>query len=152
MIEIRQFGTEMSRPIQRPDVRGVQVTAIQLPAQIAGLMTPEELAERYLGSPIVLDQPIGVFALFFDADAEIHEHDAEYPILFLVIGGSGYVRVGGPDAPAERVHAGNALLWPANTLHKAWTTDEPMQALTIELLTFEPDAEEVEPGEEDEGV
>ncbi len=136
MTEIRQFGTEMSRPIQRPDVRGVQVTAIQLPARIADLMSREELAERYLGVPIILDQPVGVFALFFDAQAEIHEHDAEYPILFLVIGGSGYVRIGGPDAPPEPVQAGNAVLWPANTLHKAWTDNEAMQAITIEFPIF----------------
>jgi quercetin dioxygenase-like cupin family protein len=133
MVEIRQFGTEMSRPIETPGVVGVQVSAIQLPAQIASLMSRDELAERYQGVPIVLDQPVGVFALFFDAQAEIHEHDAEYPILFIVIGGSGHVRVGGPQALAEPVQAGYAVLWPANVLHKAWTDGEPMQAITIEF-------------------
>ena len=134
MAEIRQFGTEMSRPIPTPGVEGVQATAIQIPAQIAGLLNQAELAERYQGVPIVVDRPVGVFALFFDAHAHIHEHDAEHDILFVVIGGSGYVRVGGPAAAAERVHAGYAVLWPAGVLHVAWTDGEPMQALTIEML------------------
>ncbi|MBK9713286.1 MAG: cupin domain-containing protein [Kouleothrix sp.] len=134
MAEIRQFGTEMSRPIPAEGVVGVQATVIQLPAQVAGLLSREELAERYQGLPIILDEPVGVFGLFFDAHAHIQEHAAEHPILFLVIGGSGYVRVGGADAPAERVHAGYAVLWPAGELHNAWTEGEPMQAITVELL------------------
>ena len=133
MSQIRQFGTEMSRPIERPGARGVQVTAIELPAQIAALMSQAELDERFGGVPIILDQPVGVCALFFDAQAELDEHAAEYPILFLVIGGAGYVRGGGPAAPAESVRAGNAVLWPASMLHSAWTADEPMQAITIEF-------------------
>jgi hypothetical protein len=134
MTEIRQFGTEMSQPIPTSGVKGVQSTPIQIPAQIAGLLSRDELATRYQGVPIVVDRPVGVFALFFDADAHIHEHDAEHPILFVVIGGSGYIRVGGPDAPAEQVQAGYAALWPAGVLHIAWTEDEPMQALTIEMM------------------
>ncbi|MBK9941678.1 MAG: hypothetical protein U0Z44_07130 [Kouleothrix sp.] len=133
MSDIRQFGTEMSHPIQRPGTYGVQASVIQLPAEVAQLMSRAQMAERYQGVPIILDQPVAVFGLFFDAPAELDEHSAEYPILFLVIGGSGHVRVGGPDAPAERVHAGYAVLWPADTLHKAWTTDAPMQAITVEF-------------------
>lgn len=133
MSDIRQFGTEMSHPIQRPGVRGVQASVIQLPAAIAALMTEADLAERYQGLPIVLDQPVAVFGLFFDAEATLDEHAAEYPILFLVIGGSGHVRVGGPTAPDTRVHAGYAVLWPANTPHLAWTDGEPMQAIAIEF-------------------
>ena len=133
MAEMRLFGTEMSRPIQRPGAHGVQATVIQLPSAIADLMSREELAERYQGLPIILNQPVGVFALFFDAQGAIDEHSAEYPIVFLVIGGSGFVRVGGPNAPAEAVHAGYAVLWPAGSLHKAWTDGEPMQAIAIEF-------------------
>ncbi|HEX9371979.1 MAG TPA: hypothetical protein VF897_13275 [Roseiflexaceae bacterium] len=134
MAEIRQFGTEMSRPIPAPGATGVYATMIQLPAHIAGQLSQAELAERYQGVPIVLDRPVAVAALFFDAQAEIFDHDAEHPTLFLVIGGSGHVRVGGPAAPAERVHAGYAVLWPADVPHTAWTDGEPMQAITIELL------------------
>jgi quercetin dioxygenase-like cupin family protein len=134
MAEIRQFGTEISRPIPTPGVEGVQAAVILLPAQIAGLLSQPELAERYQGVPLVVDRPVSVAALFFDARAHIHEHDAEHPILFVIIGGSGYVRVGGPDAPAEPVQAGYAVLWPAGVLHKAWTEGEPMQALAIEMI------------------
>jgi quercetin dioxygenase-like cupin family protein len=134
MAETRQFGTEISRPLPTPGVEGVEATVIQLPAQIAGLLSQAELAERYQGLPLVVDRPVSVAALFFDAHAHIHEHDADHPSLFIVIGGSGYVRVGGPTAPAEPVHAGYAVLWPAGVLHVAWTEEEPMQALTVEML------------------
>ena len=140
MTEIRLFGTEMSHPIQRPGAHGVQAAVIQLPSVVANLIPPDELAERYQGVPIILDQPIAVFGLFFDVQAALDEHSAEYPILLLVIGGSGYVRIGGPNAPAERVHAGYAVLWPANTLHVAWTNGEPMQAITIEFPALYEDA------------
>jgi mannose-6-phosphate isomerase-like protein (cupin superfamily) len=137
MAEIRQFGTEMSRPIPTQGVAGVQSAVIQLPAQIAGLLSQAELAERYGGVPLVVDRPVGVVALFFDADAHIHEHDADFPILFVVIGGSGFVRVGGPNAPSEPVQAGYATLWPAGVPHVAWTEDEPMQAISIEMMSQE---------------
>lgn len=138
MAEIRQFGTENSRPVERPGVRGVQATVIQLPAEVAALLPAGELAERYGGVPLVLDQPVGVFALFFDAQATLDEHQAEYPIVFVVIGGSGFVRVGGAPAPDEPVHAGYAVLWPANTPHVAWTAGQPMQALALEFPAAAP--------------
>ncbi|HNP72301.1 MAG TPA: hypothetical protein PLO33_12280 [Kouleothrix sp.] len=138
MSDIRQFGTEMSHPIQRPGARGVQASVILLPTAIAALMTEADMAERYQGLPVILDQPVAVFGLFFDADATLDEHAAEYPILFMVIGGSGYVRVGGASAPAERVHAGYAVLWPADTPHLAWTDGEPMQAIALEFPAASP--------------
>jgi hypothetical protein len=32
-----------------------------------------------------------------------------------------------------KVHAGYAVLWPADVLHKAWTTDTAMQAIAVEF-------------------
>ncbi|MBI1743366.1 hypothetical protein HYR54_09940 [Candidatus Acetothermia bacterium] len=77
---------------------------------------------------------MSVAILYFEAHGEIHEHDAFHPILFLVINGNGFVRVGGPQAEILKVSAGDAVLWPAKVLHKAWTNGEPMQAIAIEYL------------------
>lgn len=132
MAEIRPFGTENSHPLTQADVRHVQVSTIQLPTASVVGMSREALAERFQGVPLLINQPIGVFALFFDPHGQIHEHAASYPIVFIVIGGEGYVRVGGQQAQAMKVHAGYAVLWPANILHQAWTTDQSMQAITVE--------------------
>jgi quercetin dioxygenase-like cupin family protein len=132
MTEIRPFGTENSRPLAQPGIVRVQAAVIQIPLQLAAQWSRAELAERYQGVPLLVDTPVSVVSLFFDQHGEIHEHDAPFPILFIVIGGEGYLRVGGPDAAALKIHAGYAALWPAGVLHKAWTTEHAMQALTIE--------------------
>ncbi len=132
MADVRPFGTENSRPIPQEGVTRVQAAVIQLPAQVAAQFSREALAERYQGVPILIDRPVAVVSLFFDPHGEIHEHSTDYPILLIVIGGEGYVRVGGPHATAMKVHAGYAVLWPAGAQHKAWTTDSAMQAITIE--------------------
>ena len=132
MVEIRPFGTEISRPIAHAGAERVQASVIQIPAALAEQLGREALAERFQGLPIVVDRPVAVGALLFDPHGQIHEHSAPYPILFIVIGGEGYVRVGGPQAQALKIHAGFAVLWPAGVPHQAWTTEHPMQALTIE--------------------
>jgi hypothetical protein len=35
-----------------------------------------------------------------------------------------------------KVHAGYAVLWPADVLHKAWTTDTAMQAIAVEFGNY----------------
>lgn len=134
MIEVRRFGPENKTPIPVPGVPGLDGVVIQLPQSLANKLGADELEKRYKGKPIVLDQPVTVAALYFDARGEMHEHDAPHPILFLVINGSGFVRVGGPQGEALRVKVGDAVLWPAKILHKAWTNGEPLQAIAIEYL------------------
>ncbi len=134
MAEIRRFGPEIKTPLPRPGVKGVSVVAIQLPPHVANRFSPDELVERYKGKPFFLDQPMSVFAHYYEAYAEIDEHDAPIPVLFLVISGSGFVRIGGREAETVPVSAGDAVLWPANVTHKAWTQGEPMQALIIDCL------------------
>jgi quercetin dioxygenase-like cupin family protein len=133
MTDVRPFGTENSHPIPHEGVARVSASVIQLPAAVAARFTHEQLAERYQGVPLAVDTPVSTVALLFDPHGHIHEHAAPYPILFVVIGGEGYVRVGGEQAEAMKVHAGYAVLWPADVLHKAWTTDTAMQAIAVEF-------------------
>lgn len=92
----------------------------------------DELARRLNGLPIVLDRPLLVAALYFEPHAQMDEHSAEQPILFLVVGGGGFVRLGGPDGETRLVSAGDAVLWPAGVDHAVWTEDEALQAIVVE--------------------
>ncbi len=132
MTEIRKFGPANTIPLPRPGVKGLSAAVIQLSGQLPINLSPEELIKRYNGMPFRLDYPVTVVSLYFDESGEMDEHAAPFPIFFLVIAGSGFVRVGGPEAETQAVTAGDALLWPANVLHTAWTEDTTMQAITIE--------------------
>ncbi len=81
------------------------------------------------GGAFFNDGRINAAELAFEAGGEIWEHSAPYPILFIVIQGEGFVRVGGEESP---VRAGDAVVWPPNVLHKAWTMDKGMIGLAFE--------------------
>ncbi len=106
MLDIHHFGPGHRRPDAPPCVVG---------------MYP---------ATIFHDDTLAVIELHFEPGGEIWEHDAPYPILFVVIEGRGMVRVGGEDAP---VQAGQAVLWPADVLHKAWAVDAPFTAIVVEM-------------------
>lgn len=105
---------------------------IQLLSSVRVRLTEEQISEWFEGFPILIEREVAVAALYLEPHGELNEHDAEQPTLFLVIGGRGFVRVGGPEAPTQAVKAGDAVLWPAFVLHRAWTEDEPMQMITVE--------------------
>jgi quercetin dioxygenase-like cupin family protein len=65
------------------------------------------------GSPILLKRDMLVVTMYLEPHGSMDEHSAQVPILFLVIGGSGFVRIGGPDGETRKVFAGDAVLWPA---------------------------------------
>jgi quercetin dioxygenase-like cupin family protein len=92
----------------------------------------DELSRRLNGLPMLLDRPLVVVALYFEPHAQMDEHSAEQPILFLAIGGRGFVRVGGADGETRGVSAGDAVLWPAGVDHAVWTDDEALQAIVVE--------------------
>lgn len=138
MAEIRQFGPEQKQPVPFPGTLNMSAVMIQLPSNVKEKTSEEKLQERFNGLPLFVDRDVAVAALYLDPHGEIHEHDANQPTLFLVIGGSGFVRVGGPDAPAQAVKAGDALLWPPYVLHKAWTEDDSMQMITVEYSAEKP--------------
>jgi mannose-6-phosphate isomerase-like protein (cupin superfamily) len=60
------------------------------------------------------------------------EHPAPVPVLFLITGGRGFVRVGGPDGETRAVTAGDAVLWPAGVDRAVWTEEEPLAAIVVD--------------------
>ncbi len=131
MTEMRRFGAETAAPLPNPQIRGVQAVVVALGQSLQSRVDDPVWIERYRGKPILLPTEGLVACLYFAAAAAIDEHDAPDEILFLVIGGSGWVRVGGPGGEPLAVQAGDAVRWPPGILHTAWTTDTPMQALAV---------------------
>jgi quercetin dioxygenase-like cupin family protein len=68
--------------------------------------------------------------LALDRRAKIAPHDNPNTTWFCVIEGGGYVQVGDEQ---RRVAAGEAVLWPANVTHSAWTLQTQMRAIVVEL-------------------
>ena len=104
---------------------------VQLDQARAAQLSPAEMEQRYNGLPILLDRSNFVVVLYFDPHGEMPEHPADEPVLFMVLSGSGFIQIGGADGETVRMSAGEAVLWPANVLHKFWTEDQPLQALLI---------------------
>jgi quercetin dioxygenase-like cupin family protein len=75
------------------------------------------------------DNAIHVVELHFEPGGEMWEHNADHPILFIVINGKGRVRIDGQEAEMQ---AGEVVLWPTGKMHKAWAEDVPFTALAIE--------------------
>ena len=71
-----------------------------------------------------------VSELAFARDARLEPHQSPNAAWLCVIEGGGWVLVG---EDARRVAAGEAVSWPADVLHAAWTDHVPMRALLIEL-------------------
>src|SRR5215204_2683528 len=107
-MDIRRFSADLKTPIPG-NHRGLWGVPIQFDR--ANLLTQDmdELARRLNGLPILLDRPAIVGAM--------EEHSAPVPILFLVTGGRGFVRIGGPNGETRAVTAGDAVLWPAGIDH-----------------------------------
>jgi quercetin dioxygenase-like cupin family protein len=137
MAGIRQFGPDKKHPIPFPGPVNLASVMIQLPSEVKEKIPEEQLRERFDGLPLFINREVAVAALYLGPHGEINEHDSDRPTLLLVIGGSGYIQVGGPTAPVQPVKAGDALLWPPFVLHKAWTEDEMMQMITVEYSAEE---------------
>jgi len=105
-IEVRRFGVGHRRPDGPPGTVGV-----------AG----QPLESRASGS---------VAELAFGRDARIAPHANPRTTLFIVIEGGGWVGVGDERT---RVTAGEAVVWPPDVLHAAWTDGFPMRAIVVEL-------------------
>ncbi len=112
MVEVRQFGQETARPFPFPGPEGLFSRIIQLPTAVKEQLSDEEIEERFGGKPILLDRDVAVAALYLEPHGEIHEHESDQPTVILVIGGSGFMQVGGPEAETQAVKAGDAVLWP----------------------------------------
>lgn len=105
-IEIRRFGIGHRRP-HGPDGT-VGVTGQVIHSDARGIVA--ELA--------------------FARDARIEPHTNPNTTYLVVIEGGGWVRVGEVSA---RVAAGEAVVWPANVVHGAWTEHSNMRAIVVEF-------------------
>jgi len=105
-LEVRRFGVGHRRPDGPPGTVGLTGQVIHSDAR-------------------------GVIGeLAFARGARIEPHSNPNTTWFVVIEGGGWVQVG--DATA-RVAAGEAVLWPAQVLHGAWTEHSNMRAIVVEF-------------------
>jgi quercetin dioxygenase-like cupin family protein len=105
-IEIRRFGVGHRRPDGPPGTVGVT------------------------GQPIHTDARGLVAELALARGARIEPHANPNTTWFLVIEGGGWVGVGDE---LTRVAAGEAVLWPADVPHAAWTEHSEMRAIVVEF-------------------
>ena len=105
-IEVRRFGVGHRRPDGPPGTTGISGQVIESGAT----GTISELA--------------------FERRARITPHTNPNWSYFLVIEGGGWVGVGDERT---RVQAGEAVVWPPDVLHAAWTDGAPMRAIVVEL-------------------
>ena len=105
-IEIRRFGVGHRRPDGPPGTTGVT------------------------GQPIHTDARGLVAELAFARGARIEPHANPNTTWLVVIEGGGWVGVGDERT---RVAAGEAVLWPADVPHAAWTEHSEMRAVVVEF-------------------
>ena len=130
-MEVRRFSADLKTPIPGGH-RGLWGVPIQFDRADLFTQDLDELARRLNGLPILLDRPTLVVAMYLDPHGAMAEHSAPVPVLFLVTGGRGFVRVGGPDGETREVAAGDAVLWPAGVDHAVWTEDEELAAIVVD--------------------
>jgi quercetin dioxygenase-like cupin family protein len=130
-MQIRRFSADLKTKIpgRHPGVYGVP---IQFDLSDLVAQDIEEISQHLKGLPMLLNRPMIVVAMYFEPHASIDEHSAEVPILFLVIGGKGFVRIGGPNGEVQPISTGDAVLWPPKLEHTVWTEDEELQAIVID--------------------
>lgn len=105
-IEIRRFGVGNRRPDGPPGTTGVA------------------------GQPIVSDAHGAITELAFARAARLEPHTNPHASWLIVIEGGGWVGVADERA---RVAAGEAVLWPADIPHTAWTEHSEMRAFIVEF-------------------
>jgi quercetin dioxygenase-like cupin family protein len=105
-MEIRRFGVGNRRPDGPPGTTGVA------------------------GQVICSDARGTVSELAFARRGSIELHSNPNTTWFVVIEGGGVVQVGDERA---RIAAGEAVLWPADVPHGAWTELSEMRAIVVEL-------------------
>jgi len=105
-IDVRRFGVGHRRPDGPPGTVGIEGQVIESSAY--GVVS--ELA--------------------FGLHARIAPHSNPNHTWFVVIEGGGWVGVGDERT---RVLAGEAVLWPPDVIHAAWTDGTQMRAIVVEL-------------------
>ena len=105
-MEIRRFGVGHRKPDGPPGTRGVE------------------------GQPIHVDDRGVIAEIALRHHAVVAAHANPNLVYFVVIEGGGFVRVGDETS---RVSAGDAVVWPPDVVHAAWTESTPMRALVVEF-------------------
>jgi quercetin dioxygenase-like cupin family protein len=105
-IEVRRFGVGHRRPDGPPGTTGVT------------------------GQPIHSDGRGAITELAFARGARIEPHTNPNTSWLVVIEGGGWV---GVDDERTRIAAGEAVLWPADVPHAAWTEHSEMRAFVVEF-------------------
>src|SRR4051812_43251231 len=83
------------------------------------------------------DERAVVSELAFGRYAMVVPHEnPDNTALFIVISGAGWVQVGDERA---RVNHGEAVVWPPNILHGAYTDGTEMRAIVVELAGGQPE-------------
>ncbi len=139
-MQVRRFSadTKIKIPGGHPGLYGMLI-AMNRRVMEAHHPDRDAFAARVNGLPFELDAPVQIEAMYFEPRARLDEHSAPHTIVFLVMEGNGFVRLGGPDGETRAVTAGDAVLWPADVDHTAWTDGEPLSAIVINLLREEPE-------------
>jgi quercetin dioxygenase-like cupin family protein len=105
-MDVRRFGVGHRRPDGPPGTTGIEGQVIE-------------------------SGPGGVIAeLAFSRHARITPHTNPNWTYFVVIEGGGWV---GVADERSRVQAGEAVVWPPDVLHAAWTDGTQMRALVVEF-------------------
>ena len=105
-MDIRRFGVGHRRPDGPPGTRGVE------------------------GQPIHVDARGLIAEMALRPHAVVPPHTNPNLTYFVVVEGGGFVRVGGETA---RISAGEAVVWPPDVIHAAWTELTPMRAIVVEF-------------------
>ena len=130
-MHIRRFSEDLKSKVPGGHP-GIYTVPIQIDSSSIPPSRLDEYSKRVNGLPILLDRPLEVVAMYLEPGARMDEHSADVPILFLVTGGSGFVRLGGPEGETRAISAGDAVLWPAQLEHMVWTGNDAMQAIVLE--------------------
>jgi quercetin dioxygenase-like cupin family protein len=106
-IEVRRFGVGHRRPDGPPGSEGLT------------------------GQVIHSDARGSVAELAFSRGGRIEPHSNPNTTYFVVIEGGGWTLVGDERI---RVAAGEAVVWPADVVHAAWTDYSNMRAIVVEFM------------------
>jgi len=140
-MQVRRFSADLKVKIPggHPGLYGM-VIAMNREIMEANHPDLETFAQRVHGLPFALTTRVMVEAMYFEPQARLDEHSAPHDILFVVIAGSGSLRLGGPSGETRVVSAGDAVIWPAGIDHMVWTDGESLSAIVVNLLDDTTDA------------
>ncbi len=134
-MHVRRFSSDIKAKIPggHPGLYGAFILFNQadIPTDPAAVAS---FAERMHGMPLTLDAPLRVEAMYFEPHAQLDEHSAPFPILFMVTSGRGMLRIGGPSGETREIQSGDAVIWPEGQDHMVWTGDDPLEAIVVQIF------------------